>query len=137
MKASALLVLVSGVMACSSTVNGTGSSSSGGGGEASSPQQACLDAADAFAQLADRCGEDYQTTYDGFIQSAANGDCANVTALRDEESFRSTCLPSFASIECSTFSEDSIDPSCRSQLIAASSFTARIGPASVLRGSAH
>lgn len=100
MRYSPLLVLTLLLPACSSG----GSTSSGGSGSgspaAAAASQACRDTADAVAKAAQRCGQDYQTNYDAFIKGGANGNCANITAIRDEAALRATCLPSFATISC-------------------------------------
>ena len=92
------------------------SSSTGGGTTA--PQQACLDLADAVAKAAVRCNlGDYQSNYNAFIQAAANGNCANITSVRDMTSLRGTCIPSFGTISCAALQAAMLDPSCSQQLI--------------------
>lgn len=118
-----VVVSVSTIAACSS-------STSGGGGNAAAAK-ACRDTADAAARAAERCGGNYQQSYDSFVQQAAAGDCDKVIGIRDEASLRGTCIPSFMTITCAEFMAAMIDASCSKQLQRAASFTPTLGPASV------
>jgi hypothetical protein len=91
-----------------------GSSATGDGSGSSTPQKACTDTADGVAKAAQRCGQDYQTNYDAFVQ--ALGGCDNVIAVRDEGSLRGTCLPSLQAISCADLLAGNLDASCRQQL---------------------
>ena len=81
--------------------------------------QACLDMANAVAVAAERaCGQDYQTNYDGFVQSAANGNCQNIIQVRDESSLRSECMPWLAAATCAELSDPAAFPAaCKDQLL--------------------
>jgi hypothetical protein len=59
----------------------------------------------------------YQQEHDGFIIAAANGDCKNITAIRDEAALRNTCLPSLQTISCADLKAPNLDPSCKMQLL--------------------
>jgi hypothetical protein len=91
--------------------------SSSSSSSASATRQACLDTADAVAKAAVRCGAGgYQANYNAFVKAAANGDCGNVTAVRDEASLRATCIPSFSTISCADLAAGNLDPTCKAQL---------------------
>jgi hypothetical protein len=82
------------------------------------PQKACLDAADETAKVFERCGLDYTTNYKAFIQGAAQGDCANITRVCNENTLRSICFHWLENTATCTdlFSTPAIvDPSCVSQ----------------------
>jgi hypothetical protein len=98
------LVLASCIGACSSS----SSSSLTQTREA----QACLDAADVVARAAQRCGQDYKANYDAFVQSAANGNCANIIKVRDETSLRQACFPSLVTVSCEDLKAGRLDASC-------------------------
>jgi hypothetical protein len=119
------LVLASGLLAaaCSSTATGTGT----GAG----PQKACLDTCEAIARAAERCGGDYKTNYDAAVKSAANGDCKNVTSIRDEASLRSTCIPSLQTVLCADLAAGKLSSTCASQLLRPASVQPTLGPASL------
>jgi len=99
--------------ACSSTT-------SNGGSTATGPQKACEDTAAAVAKAAQRCGADYQMSYDQFTN--AIGGCANIVQVRDEASLRSTCIPSLSTISCTDFMNGNLDASCKSQLLKAKAY---------------
>ncbi len=93
MTAQKIVLLCAGLMAAacdgSSDPNGEGGASpteDGGtnqGDESLTPEQACLAAADGFADVCERCQLDtYQNCYQGFLQQA-NGSCSNVGSIRD------------------------------------------------------
>lgn len=85
------------------------------------PEQACIDMATAVARASERCGQDYQANYDAFVNKAAEGNCANIIRVRDETSFRETCLPSFTTITCVDLKSGRADPTCERQLLRAAS----------------
>lgn len=86
-------------------------------GETSPVEQACIDTAEAVARSAERCGDDYKVSYDGFVQAAAAGDCGNVDRIRDEAALRDTCIPYLATISCDDLAAGTIDPTCAMQLV--------------------
>jgi hypothetical protein len=79
-------------------------------------ERACLDAVDAFARAAERCGADYKTSFDTFLRRDANGDCKNVSTIRDETALRKTCIPFVRSQTCADLANGVTDPSCAAQL---------------------
>jgi hypothetical protein len=79
-------------------------------------ERACLDTVDAFARAAERCGGDYKTSYDSFLRRDANGDCKNVSSIRDENALRKTCIPFVQSEACDDLTNGVTDPSCAAQL---------------------
>ena len=83
------------------------------------PQKACEDTANAFAAAAQRaCGQSFQANYDAFVQSAANGSCANILQVRDEASLRSVCLPWLSTATCTELSDATAMPAeCKGQLL--------------------
>lgn len=95
------------------------SSDSGGGGGNAEAAKACQDVADAVARAAQRCGQDYQTNYDAFVDTAANGSCSNVVQVRDEQALYGVCIPFFDTVECSELLGPSpqFPPECQSQLL--------------------
>lgn len=89
----------------------------GCGDDATGPEaEACFDMADAVAEAAQRCGEDYEANRNSFIAVAADGDCANITHVRDRQALYDECIPSLQTIECSDLQEGNLDGSCRDQL---------------------
>jgi hypothetical protein len=94
-------------------------------GENSSAAQACEDMADVVGKAAERCGSAYQANHDAFIDGATGGKgCSAVVRVRDEASLRGTCFPSLSSISCDALKNataDSLDASCKSQLLRPSS----------------
>jgi hypothetical protein len=104
------------LIACSSS---TGSGSSSGSASAA---QACADTADAVAKAFQRCGQDYQASYDGFVKAATGGTCSNVVSIRDEASLRETCIPSLNNASCADLNAGKLDDSCRGQLQHPASF---------------
>jgi hypothetical protein len=101
------------LLAAAAVVAACGSSSSG----SSSSAQACMDVATAVAKAAQRCGADYHTSYNQFVQSAANGNCSNVVQVRDSNALYQTCIPSFMTISCTDLMAGNIDATCRAQLL--------------------
>lgn len=85
--------------------------------------QSCRDTVDALAKAFERCGTPYATASEAIVKSAANGDCNNVNAIRDEASLRQVCLPSLTTLQCSALTAGNLDASCRSQLQHPASFT--------------
>lgn len=92
--------------------------------------QTCADTADAFAKAAQRCGSDYQASYNAFVGSF--GGCDKVVSIRDEASLRGTCLPSFSTITCADLTNAAIDATCKGQLLTTKSFDAPIVPEGVV-----
>ena len=121
--ASLAALLVSLTAACSSTTSGKGSTST------ETATQTCADTADAFAKAAQRCGSDYQASYNAFVGSF--GGCDKVVSIRDEASLRGTCLPSFSTISCADLTNAAIDATCKGQLLTTKSFDAPILPEGV------
>jgi hypothetical protein len=103
--ASALVAIALGV-ACSSTTTSTA---------VSGPTKACNDTADAVAKAAQRCGSDYQSNYNAFVNAV--GTCEKIVQIRDETSLRSTCLPSLSTISCTDLMAGNLDASCKGQLL--------------------
>lgn len=81
-----------------------------------SPEQACLDLADARADVASRCGVSYEGYYDGFLASAAAGDCGNVNAVRDVDDLYQRCLPQLDDLSCEAFDADQVPAEFLKQL---------------------
>ena len=94
--------------ACSSWDTGT---DKGNGAEL-----ACLDTIEAFARANERCGAEYKPTYDRLLMTNANGDCKNVSTIRDEAALRKTCLPFMQTQSCADLHDGLVDPSCAAQL---------------------
>ncbi|MDP8998543.1 MAG: hypothetical protein M3O46_00345 [Myxococcota bacterium] len=93
-------------------------SSSSSTSSAKDPAQACKDTADAVAKAGVRCGRGtYGANYDQFVQSAGNGNCANVVSVRDATSLYNTCIPSLSTISCAGLQALMIDASCKGQLL--------------------
>ena len=105
MRLAALALLAVG---CSSWDTGTSSDRSA--------EQACLDTTEALARAGERCGLEYRRLYDLQLQRIANGDCKNVTSIRDEAALRTTCLPSLATEACAKVVARDFDASCSTQL---------------------
>ena len=80
-------------------------------------EQACLDTADALASSAQRCGLDYQVNFDVFVDVAAGGDCANITAIRDQGALYDECIPFFRSLSCEQLNDPTIQvpEGCKAQ----------------------
>lgn len=84
------------------------------------PSDACLDMADTVARAAERCGQDYQSNYDGFIEAAADGDCDNITLVRDAAELYDECIPWFCTAACDALTDaDQLPDGCREQLVRA------------------
>jgi hypothetical protein len=79
-------------------------------------EQACLDTTEALARAGERCGLEYARIYDQELQKIANGDCKNVTSVRDESALRAMCLPSLATEACWKVIANDFDASCSTQL---------------------
>jgi hypothetical protein len=115
-----LCALVVLSVACSEEVEGDGS---GGGGSGASAVKGCEDTANAVARAAERCGSDYQTNYDAFVNAATGGKgCSAIVSIRDESELRGKCIPSFADISCEDLNAGIVDSSCRQQLQRPASF---------------
>ncbi len=81
------------------------------------PTQACEDVADAVFDAADRCDLDPFAERTAFVDAAAGGSCANITAVRDVKSLYDACIPWFESATCTDLTTGPVDPSCASQLL--------------------
>jgi hypothetical protein len=85
--------------------------------------EACRDMADTLAGLIRECStvDAYRPAYDAFVQAAADGDCRNVVALRDEAALYQDCLPAIHSLGCYQLDPATIDDrlpdSCKGQLL--------------------
>ena len=84
--------------------------------ELESPPQACRDIADTFATKAAECGEDYDTVYDEFVNSVADGDCDTVVSIRDRDAFYDECIPGIEQMTCPEVESVALPPSCNNQL---------------------
>jgi hypothetical protein len=83
-----------------------------------SAPEACRDLAATLAQRAStECGEDYDTVYDGFVRTAADGDCSNIVAIRDRDELYDECIPQLETAECSDLEAGALPPACSAQLI--------------------
>jgi hypothetical protein len=83
-----------------------------------SAPEACRDLAATLAQRAStECGEDYDTVYDEFVRTAADGDCSNIVAIRDRDELYDECIPQLESAECPDLEAGELPPSCSAQLI--------------------
>jgi hypothetical protein len=82
-----------------------------------SPENVCLEYAQVLATAGQRCGQDYHVVYNDFIQAAARGDCASVTAIRDFDALWNTCLVVLQNESCADLSAGVLDKSCKNQLI--------------------
>jgi hypothetical protein len=93
-RAAPLFVLVSVLAAggCSSWDTGTTNDRA--------PELACLDLCEGFSRAAERCGLEYKRAHDDVLKVVANGDCQNITGVRDEASFRKVCIPSLTTETC-------------------------------------
>lgn len=80
------------------------------------PAKACVDTAKAIARAGQRCGADYDQTYQDFVDSAAGGDCTNVKQIRDEQELRNQCIVSLELASCQDLGDGKIDDSCKDQL---------------------
>ncbi len=111
---AALLAAASLVIACSSEDN-----AGGDGDDSSDAEQACLDAADAIAGSAQRCGYDYKANFDAFVDSAAAGDCTYIIAVRDKSSLYAECIPYMSGLTCEQISSGNLNlpASCTDQLL--------------------
>lgn len=115
-RAAATVVLVSLLAPACSSWN-TGSERDG------SPERACLDTCEALARAAERCGLEYKRLYDQALKDVANGDCKNVSGIRDEAALRNVCIPALASEACTKVVAGEHDPSCSKQLQRTASIT--------------
>ena len=78
--------------------------------------QACLDMAQAYAQVGARCGDTFEGAGTKFVDTLAGGDC-NKVSIRNEAELRNQCIPSFASLSCSEYVNGRFAPSCAGQII--------------------
>jgi hypothetical protein len=81
--------------------------------------QACEDTADAVASSAERCGYDYQTNYDLFVEGAGAVDCSDFTSVRDIDALYDDCIPFLSSLSCAQIDDPALQlpASCKSQLL--------------------
>jgi hypothetical protein len=67
-------------------------------------EQDCLQLADALGNVEkDRCGggnAGYTTVYQATINGAANGNCANITSVRDHVALVDACTPCLLDADC-------------------------------------
>jgi hypothetical protein len=82
-------------------------------------EKACLDTADAIAGSAERCGFDYQANFDAFVNAVANGDCANVIAVRDATLLYGDCIPALKDLTCQQVNDPNLTlpDTCNGQLL--------------------
>ena len=78
--------------------------------------RACLDMAQAYAYVGERCGDTFEGAGTKFVNTIAGGDC-NKVSIRNEAELRNQCIPSFASLSCSDFVNNRFAPSCAGQII--------------------
>jgi hypothetical protein len=138
-------VVLAFLLSCSSSVEGTGTSSSsgscspgssgrsntssgalGGGSCGSSGTttgaaaiQACEDVVTALYNVAVKC--DVALSREEILDSAVGGSCSNVVGIRDESELRNYCLTWLENVDCGTFANGTIHPSCQEQLLTSSS----------------
>jgi len=103
-------------------VAGCSSWDTGSDGDGSA-ERACLDTCEALARAGERCGLEYKRLYDQALRDVANGDCKNVSGIRDEASLRNVCFPALAKEACTKVAVGDHDPSCSKQLQRTASFT--------------
>jgi hypothetical protein len=115
------LVLVSLLAAACSSWN-TGTSND------QSAENACLDICEALARAGERCGLEYKRVYDQMLRDVANGDCKNVSGIRDEAELRDACIPALAKEACTKVVAGEHDASCSKQLQRTASFTPSLTP---------
>jgi hypothetical protein len=90
------------------------------------PELACLDTCEGFARAAERCKLEYKRAYDDILKVVSNGDCKNISGVRDEASLRKVCIPSLTTETCNRIEEAAaafamgngaeLDPTCSTQL---------------------
>lgn len=78
--------------------------------------QACLDMAQAYAYVGERCGDTFEGAGTKFVNTLAGGDC-NKVSIRNEAELRNQCIPSFASLSCSDYVNGRFAPSCAGQIL--------------------
>lgn len=98
------------------------SSWSTGPGDPRGPERACLDTCEALARAGERCGLEYKRVYDRSLRDVANGDCKNVSGIRDEALLRDACIPALATEACANVVAGQHDASCSKQLQRTASF---------------
>lgn len=109
MRRAAASIVLAWSAACSSWDTGTP--------PADGPEKVCRTTIETFARAFERCGADYQSTYDSFLIHQADGDCKNVRSIRDEAALRATCLPSVMSAPCDDLLNGKTDATCAKQLV--------------------
>lgn len=101
---------------------GSGGKSDGGSDSAAAKPattregQACLDMAQAYARVGERCGDTFEGAGTKFVNTLAGGDC-NTVSIRNEAELRNQCIPSFASLSCTEYVNGRFAPSCAGQII--------------------
>ena len=116
-------ILGTALLAAASLVTACGSEDDAGGDgdddDIADAEQACLDAADAIAGSAQRCGYDYKANFDAFVDSAAAGDCNYIIAVRNKSSLYAECIPYMKGLTCEQISsgELNLPASCNDQLL--------------------
>jgi hypothetical protein len=108
MKRVAVLLALAATGACSSWNTGTS--------PGTDAEDACRDAVEVRAHAAERCGADYQTSYDHYLATDAAGDCKNVHSIRDEDALRNECFSFLRAESCRDMTDGITDPSCAAQL---------------------
>jgi hypothetical protein len=87
---------------------------------------ACLDTCEALARAGERCGLEYKRVYDLELKAIANGDCKNISGIRDEAQLRNVCLTSLSTEVCTKVRARDYDASCSTQLQRTASYTPRL-----------
>lgn len=83
------------------------------------PESACLDLADAFGDLCERCESgSYSACRDGFENNIGGG-CGAVLDVRNWAELYNICLPWFKGLGCEIFEDENftLDDSCQGQLL--------------------
>jgi len=91
----------------------------GGGDDDPSPEQSCLDVADAVGDLCVRCTLDTYENCRNTVLQAANGDCSQVKAIRNVDELYGQCLPFTTTVACDVAASEGfeLDSSCKGQLL--------------------
>jgi hypothetical protein len=90
-------------------------------------EQACFDLASALGAVQQyRCGggdAGFQQGYQNTIDIAANGNCANITSVRDQDELTNACIPCLLDASCGDTAalcagpaDASLPPACVGQL---------------------
>lgn len=119
---AAVTLVVASLLATACSSWNTGSEKEGGA------ERACLDTCEALARAAERCGLEYKRLYDQALRDVANGDCKNVSGVRDETLLRKVCIPALETELCTKVVAGDHDPSCSKQLQRTASLTPTLSP---------